>query len=111
MVAQNDFTLIAEFLPAGKTGIFFYSRTGAGAKPFLGGWLCTSGAITRGWSASSGGTGPCGGTLSIDFNAYTAATGGFASGDSIWGQWWYRDPASLPHMSCTTDAIRFTLGP
>ena len=95
-----------------KFGLFFYSKTGANSAPFQGGFLCGMPPLTRTAVQNSGGTPPCTGAYSIDFNAYIASgkDPALVSGQSAWLQKWSRDPAS-PSTTNLSDAITFTICP
>ncbi len=95
-----------------SSGLFFYSKTGPDAQPFQGGFLCMTGPVLRLPGANSGGSPPCGGVLSSDFNAWIAsgADPALVAGAQVWGQVWYRDPPS-PSSTGLTDAVAFVLCP
>ena len=70
--------------------------------------------LTRTPVQSSGGSPPCGGSFSLDFNAWIASGTDqqLVAGSTVWGQWWSRDPGFPPPMSTNlSDALRFTLCP
>jgi glucose/arabinose dehydrogenase len=98
-------------LPA-VSGVFFYSKQGAASVPFQGGVLCMAGAVQRTPGTQATGSGICGGSLSIDFNAYIAtdADPELQAGASIWGQFWSRDPADS-FGSSLTNAVTTVLCP
>lgn len=89
VVAQNDFTLFADGLPAQTPGVFFYG-TAQLQLPFGNGFLCVGGFTTRlgppVFSSSAGSA-----TKSIDLSGTTAA--GIVPGATLHFQLWYRDPA------------------
>ena len=95
-----------------KFGLFFYSKTGANNAPFQGGFLCGMPPLVRTPVQNSGGTPPCGGAFTMDFNAYIAggADPALISGQPVWVQTWSRDPAS-PSTTNLSDAITFTICP
>jgi hypothetical protein len=95
-----------------KFGLFFYSKTGPNSSPFQGGFLCGAPPLTRTSVQSSGGTPPCNGAYSIDFNTYIASgkDPALVSGQAVWLQKWSRDPAS-PSTTNLSDAITFTICP
>ena len=110
--AGAGFTVGAMQVTAGDVGLLFYSRTGPGSQPFLGGTLCLAGSVTRTTGQSSGGTGTCGGSFAFDFNAY-AASGvdpALVAGQPVWGQYWFRDPPAVAAIGLT-NGIAFQLGP
>jgi YVTN family beta-propeller protein len=110
--AGSGFLISASQVIPTSNGLFFYSTTGADAKPFQGGFLCVQPPVRRTGVQNSGGAGPCGGSYSLDFNAYIA--GGFdvslVAGATFWGQYWSRDPSS-PSGTSLTDALTATIAP
>lgn len=110
--AGAGFTVGAAQVTAGDTGLLFYSKTGPAAVPFLGGLLCLAGGVTRTPGRNSGGAAACSGAFALDFNAYVA-TGqdpALVAGQPVWGQYWYRDPAS-PSGVGLSNGLAFQLGP
>jgi len=95
-----------------KFGLYFYSKSGANNAPFQGGILCGLPPLVRTPVQNSGGTPPCGGAYTMDFNAYVAggADPALVAGQQVWLQTWSRDPAS-PSTTNLSDAITFTLCP
>ncbi|HVS09282.1 MAG TPA: hypothetical protein VMS76_05345 [Planctomycetota bacterium] len=95
-----------------RFGLYFYSKTGANNALFQGGFLCGTPPLVRTPVQNSGGTPPCGGAYTMDFNAYVAggADPALVSGQQVWVQTWSRDPAS-PSTTNLSDAITVTLGP
>jgi len=112
LTAGSGFVLSASDVLSKVPGVFFYGRSGAGAKPFQGGILCVAPPLKRTPGMNAGGSGACGGLLSFDFNTYAASgkNPALAVGDVLHGQFWSRDPQD-PFSSSLTDAIEFTLGP
>lgn len=107
----SPFLVEAQNLVPASVGLLFYSTSGPQAAPFQGGYLCVESPLFRTPPASSGGSGPCSGSLSIDFNAHIAsgAHPALKAGASFWGQYWSRDVAS-PSATSLTDAIMATIG-
>ncbi len=98
-----------------QNGVFFYGLTPA-ATPFQGGTLCVAGQVTRTPIQNAGGNptpGDCSGQYVFDMGARIAAGTDprLVQGATVVGQFWSRDPQSLPFPSGLTDAIRFTIGP
>lgn len=110
--AGTGFTVGASQVTAGDTGLFFYSKTGPAAVPFLGGTLCLAGTITRTPGRNSGGTAPCSGAFALDFNAYAASgvDAALVAGQPVWGQYWFRDPESASGVGLS-NGLAFQLGP
>jgi hypothetical protein len=92
-----------------RNGLMFFSLNGPRATPFLGGTLCVEPPLRRTAVQNSGGAAPCGGTFSLDFNPLVPLYA-IAPGDSVWTQWYYRDPTH-PDGSGTglSDALHFTV--
>ena len=86
-IAANDFTLVANRVPRGQPGIFYYGSQTAQV-PFGNGVRCVSGQIYRLPVVFSQM-----GSLSyqIDFNSLQGA-GAITAGSSWNFQAWYRDP-------------------
>jgi hypothetical protein len=95
-----------------RNGLYFYSKTGSNNSPFQGGFLCALAPLIRTPVQNSGGTPPCGGMYSIDFNAYIASgvDPALVSGQQVWMQTWSRDPAS-PSTTNLSDALTFVICP
>jgi len=110
--AGSGFTIGATNILAAKFGLLFYSKTGANASPFQGGFLCALSPLVRTPVTNSGGGAGCTGSFQIDFNAYIASgkDPALVSGQQFWSQWWYRDPAS-PSTTGLTDALTATVCP
>lgn len=111
--AASGFTLAVTQVEPINLGIYFYSTTGPAAVPFLGGFLCLGGSITRLPPTGAGGSGPCSGQYATDFNAYLAANqpGLRAPGQGFWAQCWFRDPAAPIGQSGLSNAVSFVLAP
>lgn len=110
--AGAGFTVGASLVTAGDTGLFFYSKSGPAALPFLGGTLCLAGSVTRTAGANSGGAAPCSGSFALDFNAYVASgvDPALVAGQPVWGQYWFRDPPSASGVGLS-NGLAFQLGP
>ena len=95
-----------------KAGLYFYSKTGPNNVPFQGGTLCGQAPLVRTPLKNSGGTPPCNGTYSIDFNAYIASgqDPALVAGQGVWIQTWSRDPAAASTTNLS-DALSFTICP
>jgi hypothetical protein len=113
--ASSGFSITCSQVINNKTGLLFYSTTGAAAAPFLGGFLyCKAPTMrtpTRNSFGSASGS-DCSGHFSIDFDAWIhgGSDPALVFGRSVWAQWWSRDPgaASTTNLS---DAITFVIGP
>jgi hypothetical protein len=97
-----------------RFGLYFYSKSGANNAPFQGGTLCALPPLTRTPVQDSGGTAPCGGMYSIDFNAYVASgkDPALVAGAQVWIQTWGRDPGfPAPNNTSLSDALSCTICP
>jgi hypothetical protein len=108
------FDISATELLDNKFGLLFYGKSGPFSFPFQGGTLCVMPPQSRTDTQSSGGGAnpPCDGFMSVDFNAYvaTGADPGLVAGQTVWAQYWSRDPGFAPPDNTNlTDAVEFTL--
>jgi hypothetical protein len=112
LTAGSGFTVSVSQVLNQKSGLLFYSLTGASTAPFEGGLMCVAAPRYRTPVTTSGGspTGvDCTGVLSLDFNGVITSTPGrFAFGDTIWAQFWSRDPAAT-FQTNLSNAVRFGL--
>jgi hypothetical protein len=94
-----------------KSGLFFYGYEKKAA-PYQGGWLCVQAPARRTALQNSGGSAPCGGLFSFDFNAHMASgtDPALIVGASVYGQYWSRDPQASFNTN-RTDAISFLVNP
>jgi hypothetical protein len=112
--AGSGFTISTTSVLDNKFGIYFYGNSGAKSAPFQGGVLCVKPPTKRTPPQSSGGSGPCGGSFQLDFNAFAASGADLTlhAGQKLWLQAWSRDPGfAPPNNSSLSDAITFTLCP
>jgi hypothetical protein len=113
--AATPFVVTASNVINQKTGGFFFGLNGRNANPFQGGTLCVRAPFVRTAAQSSGGSvggSDCSGLLALDFTPYLqgALGPGFNLGETVDGQWWYRDPQSSFSLGLT-DAIEFQVRP
>jgi YVTN family beta-propeller protein len=110
--AGSGFVILATQVIPNAKGLFFYSTTGPAAVPFQGGFLCVQSPVRRTFGVTATGSGTCGGTLAYDFNGYIALglDPNLIAGNTIWGQFWSRDPAS-PSTTSLTDGLTATIAP
>ena len=113
--APTPFFIEATLVISNKSGLFFYGRSGPAAIPFQGGTLCVAPPVRRTPAQSSGGNPPpedCSGSFALDFNAVIQAGSdpGLVPGAQVFGQYWYRDPAS-PSGTGLSDSISFSICP
>ena len=109
----SGFTISASNELDSKFGLLFYGKTGPNSAPFQGGILCAQPPLVRTAIQSSGGSPPCGGAFSLDFNAYIAggADPALIAGQQVNAQYWSRDPGFAPPDNTNlTDAVEFTIG-
>jgi hypothetical protein len=95
--------------------MLIYSKAGADAKPFQGGFLCVRPPIKRTSLQNSGGSPPpkdCSGTFVFEFNDLIASGQDpeLTEGQQVWTQYWYRD-ADSPSGTGLTDGLHFTICP
>jgi hypothetical protein len=109
------FRILGNNVISKSSGLLIYSKSGAAATPFQGGFLCLQAPIVRTAGQNSGGNGPpidCSGKYSFEFNDYVAsgADPSLTAGQSVWAQYWQRDAAS-PSGTGLTNALHFTICP
>jgi hypothetical protein len=109
---QGGFELAAANVASQRNGALIYSITGPTALPFQGGTLCLAAPLVRTGIQNSGGQGLCSGAFQFEFNAYAASgtNPALVVGQSVWAQYWSRDPGSAGLLNLT-DAIFFVLDP
>lgn len=111
------FQITAANVEGQKQGLFFYGLSG----PTIAAWgtssfLCVKSPTQRLPSQGSGGAaGACNGQLSVNWNAYVAATPStlgapFAAGDVVYLQAWFRDPPSAK-TTALSNALSVVLCP
>jgi hypothetical protein len=105
------FVLTAIRVLPNKNGLFFWGLAPA-SFTFGGGTLCVQPPIVRSPVQTSS-TGPSGvGSYFFPFDASYMSSFGLSAGQSIYGQFWSRDPGFAPPENIgLTDAILFTLSP
>jgi hypothetical protein len=113
--ANPPFVITASNVINQKSGGFFFGLNGRKASPFQGGTLCVRAPFVRTAALSSGGSlgaPDCSGVLALDFTPYLQGSvgPGFSFGDTVDGQWWYRDPLSSFSLGLT-NAIEFQVRP
>jgi len=93
-----------------KNGLFFFG-TAPLAAPFQGGTMCIQAPTIRTATHSSGGSvagNDCTGTYAFAFSTAVMNLYGIDPGDTIYGQWWMRDPA-VASTTGLSNAVRFTV--
>lgn len=115
MTSLEPFWLEGRNIINQQPGILMYSDTLASI-PFEGGTLCVGVPIVRTDPVSSGGTSlpavDCTGKLLFDMMDEIQNSGEpiLFIGNTLYTQWWYRDPAS-PSGTGLTDAVQFLICP
>lgn len=111
---QSQFFLTANHELYNKSGIFFWSTSPASI-PFAGGTLCIKAPLVRTDVQFSGGfpqNGACGGSYSFHFSPAYMAEEGVVAGNTLYGQFWGRDPGFQPPNNISlSDGLSFTVGP
>ena len=97
-----------------KNGLLFYGFAPWNV-PFQGGTLCVAGLVRRTslqFSGGNSGAPDCSGSFSYDFNALiqSGIDPLLASGEEVFAQYWYRDPASASSTGLS-DGAQFTIQP
>jgi hypothetical protein len=109
----QPFLVTASLAPPQKPGLLFYGF-GAHALPLLGGTHCVLPPTPRTLVQLSGGSDPCSGTFSFDFNAWMAQNPSthFVPGGAVFAQYWFRDPADPAGFGVGfSNALEFLIAP
>ena len=111
---ELDFVVSASNVLNNQIGILVWSPTPA-AVPFLGGVRCVGTPFVRSPVLATGGNPPpldCSGRLRFRFTAEYVADAGLRPFETVYAQFWYRDPGFAPPEDVgLTDALRFVLCP
>ncbi|MEM1452988.1 MAG: hypothetical protein AAGI22_28055 [Planctomycetota bacterium] len=91
-VTVGTYEIRAELVPANTIGLPFLSHAPASTPHFFG-TLCIGGTLVRQAPVNATGSGPCGGTLSTTLSPADLVASGFAAGDRVYAQWFFRDVA------------------
>ena len=91
-VTVGTYEIRAELVPANTIGLPFLSHAPASTPHFFG-TLCIGGTLVRQAPVNDTGSGPCGGTLSTTLSPADLVASGFAAGDRVYAQWFFRDVA------------------
>lgn len=117
--AASGFSIDVAQLEGQKQGLIYYGVSGRASAPWGVGstsFQCVKAPVQRMGVQSSGGTAAqCDGTLSVDWLAQLAASGGglgspFSAGELVNAQAWFRDPPA-PRSTNLSDALEFVLSP
>lgn len=108
--AGSGFELRVVGLVPNSVGLFFYSKTGSASTPFAGGFLCVAPPLLRTPGQGFGGSGPCGGQMVFDFNAYIASgvDPALVADTDVFIQAWARDVAAAATISLS-NALHFRI--
>jgi hypothetical protein len=93
-----------------KFGLMFWG-SGPNSAPFQGGTMCVLQPTVRTPSISSGGAASgnsCTGTYSFTWTTGYMLANGISVGDTLYCQWWMRDPAS-PSTTGLSNGLKFTV--
>ena len=97
-----------------KSGLLFWGRAG-GAVPYYGGTLCVQPPVSRTPIQQSGGNASladCSGTFAFDFTQSYMNLKGLTSGDTVYAQWWSRDPGFSGSQAISlSNALEFDITP
>ena len=107
--AGSGFTISATSAIAHQFGLMFYGYAQSTA-PFQGGYLCVKPPFRRTPIQAATGSGLCGGSYSIDFNAYIAlgTDPALLPGVNVFARYWMRDPPAA-FTTGYTNALTFTI--
>jgi len=117
--ASSGFTVSVANVEGQRAGLLFYGVSGPLAAAWGSGgssFLCVKTPNQRMGAQGSGGTaGACDGAFSEDWNAYRfnhpgALGSPFSSGDLVWAQAWFRDPAAVKTTNLT-NGLEFVVCP
>lgn len=93
-----------------KNGLLFWGFASS-ATPFQGGTKCVASPTVRTPTLASGGSASgndCTGTYSFNFSTAYMTSMGIDPGETLFAQWWMRDPAS-PSTTGLSNGLRFTV--
>lgn len=109
----GGFVVETQQLHSGVSAIDFFGTTGQANLPFQGGTLCIGSPVHRLLGKNTGGTGPCGGTVSYtlaDCLAHPVGGPLIAPGTVVTIQTWARDLGD-PFGSSLSDGLEFNVCP
>jgi hypothetical protein len=111
--SQTPFVVRAEFVKPNVFGLLFYGYQPKNV-PFQGGTLCVGNPIMRTGNQNTGGTGACGGTIAVDFNAriQSGIDPGLQIGVQVFCQVEFRDLQDPAGFAIgLSNALRLTIQP
>jgi len=111
---SNTLQIGATLMLNQKAGLLFWGRAG-GSVPYYGGTLCVRPPVARTPVQQSGGLPiglDCSGTYAFDFTPTYMAQHGLTSGDTVYAQWWSRDPGYAGSLAISlSNALEFDVSP
>ncbi|MFM7296050.1 MAG: hypothetical protein ACKO4Q_02375 [Planctomycetota bacterium] len=114
LTTSNPLRVSASLMLNQKAGLLFWGRAG-GSVPYYGGTLCVRPPVTRTPIQQSGGLSAgldCSGTYAFDFTPAYMAQKGLTSGDTVYAQWWSRDPGFTGSLAVSlSNALEFDVTP
>lgn len=111
--SASPFLVTASQIVPQRIGLLFYGF-GPRAAPFQAGVHCVLPPTPRTTAQSSGPGGPCGGSYSLDMNAWIQSEVDMrlVPGAVVCAQYWYRDPGEPAGFNTgLSDAIQFAIAP
>jgi len=108
--SAGTFTVTCTNVLNQKSGLLFWAASSS-ATPFQGGFKCVGNPTVRTAAVNSGGSATgnsCTGSYSFVFSTAYMNSVGLSPGDTVYAQWWMRDPAS-PSTTGLSNALRFTV--
>jgi hypothetical protein len=110
LTGPDDFHVQARSLPPHRLGVLVWSPDPDQA-PFWDGFLCVdTTTATNSLPLDSGPGSPCGGGFDLQFTQAQMVGAGWAAGDALYAQFWFRDPAGAGALGLT-NALRFVIQP
>lgn len=108
----DDFVVQVSSVMNNQSGIFFWGQQ-PNSLTISAGWLSCGGALVRTPVQTSGGSASgtdCSGSYSFHFSQSYMAAQGLIPGDTVFGQFWSRDPGfSLPFNSNLSQGLEFAI--
>lgn len=108
--SAGTFTVTCTNVLNQKFGLLFFGAAPL-SSPFQGGTLCVAAPTQRTGSANSGGAtsgNSCTGAYAFQFTTGQMSVFGLDPGETVYAQWWMRDPAS-PSTTGLSNALKFTV--
>ncbi|MFM7298214.1 MAG: hypothetical protein ACKO4Q_13465, partial [Planctomycetota bacterium] len=108
--SAGTFTVTCTNVLNQKSGLLFWGASSS-ATPFQGGFKCVGNPTVRTAAVNSGGSATgnsCTGSYSFVFSTAYMNSVGLSPGDTVYAQWWMRDPAS-PSTTGLSNALQFTV--